>query len=88
MNLDLHGISPTLNITATKPQRNILLRLLSAVARLTRFEGRGHKTFPKGPPFAYVFWKQILKKIIKGGSIGFFSPLSAPLFVRYQKTLF
>ena len=25
------------------------------VARLTRFEGRGHKKVPKGPPFAYVF---------------------------------
>ena len=44
-----------------------------AVARLTRFEGRGHKKFPKGPPFAYVFEK-IQKQIFKGGSIGFFSP--------------
>ena len=30
----------------------------TAVARLTRFEGRGHKKVPKGPPFAYVFWKK------------------------------
>ena len=29
-------------------------RLTAAVARLTRFEGRGHKKVPKGPPFAYV----------------------------------
>ena len=48
-----------------------------SVARLTRFEGRGHKKVPKGPPFAYVFWK-ISKQIIKGGSIGFFS--SPPRF--------
>ena len=87
----------------------------SSVARLTRFEGRGHKKkfqrvppclcflkkVPKGPPFAYVFWKnfqrvppllmffekiskgsplclcflkKFQKQIIKGGSIGFFSP--------------
>ena len=28
-----------------------------SVARLTQFEGRGHKKVPKGPPFAYVFEK-------------------------------
>ena len=30
---------------------------ISPVARLTRFEERGHTKVPKGPPFAYVFWK-------------------------------
>ena len=49
-------------------------RTSRTVARLTRFERRGHKKFPKGPPFAYVFWKKF-KKIIKGGgSIGFSLP--------------
>ena len=50
--------------------------------------GGGHKKFPKGPPFAYVFWKnfqgsplclcflkKFKKKFIKGGSTGYFSPL-------------
>ena len=35
--------------------------LITTVARLTRFKGRGHKTFPKGPPFAYVYWKKFPK---------------------------
>ena len=30
----------------------------NTVARLTRFEGRAHIKFPKGPPFAHVFWKK------------------------------
>ena len=45
-----------------------------SVARLTRFEGRGHKKVPKGPPFAHVFWKNFKNKLSKGGGIGFFSP--------------
>ena len=53
---------------------------LLTVARLIRFEGKGHKKFPKGPPFAYVscknfervppllrFFEKISKKFIKGG---------------------
>ena len=34
-----------------------LFCVVPPVARLTRFEERGHKKFPKGPPLAYVFWK-------------------------------
>ena len=41
------------------------------VARLTRFEGRGHKKAPKGPPFAYVFWKNFKNKLSKGGVLAF-----------------
>ena len=56
-----------------------------AVARLTRFEGRGHKKASKGPPFAYVFWKNFQRvppllmffwkkfknKLSKGGVLAF-----------------
>ena len=46
-----------------------------AVARLTRFEGRGHKKVPKGPPFAYVFWKNS-KTNFQRGEYWLFSPPS------------
>ena len=65
------------------------LRELS-VARLTRFEGRGHKKFPKGPPFAHVFWRNFPRvpplltffwKISKG------SPLCWRSLQKFQKKL-
>ena len=45
--------------------------VMHAVARLTWFEGRGHKKVPKGPPFAYVFWKNFKNKLSKGGVLAF-----------------
>ena len=61
--------------------RTALYRFCSvqrAVARLTRFEGRGHKKVPKGPPFAYVFRKKFRNKLSKGGVLAF-SPLPLDL---------
>ena len=48
---------------------------LQAVARLTRFKGRGHKKVPKGPPLLR-FFEKISKTNYQrgGGSIGFSSP--------------
>ena len=43
-------------------------------ARLTRSEGRGHKKFPKGPPFADVYWKNFKKNYQRGGGVLAFSP--------------
>ena len=54
-------------------KRNINSTSAQPVARLTQFEWRGHKKFPKGPPFAYVFWKFFIK-VRGGGSIGFSPP--------------
>ena len=51
---------------------------MSSVARLTRFEGRGHKKVPKGPPFAYVFWKNFKNKLSKG----FWLFLTSPSILR------
>ena len=46
------------------------------VARLTRLERRGRKTFSKSPPFAYVFWKNSKTKLSKGGGgVSAFLPL-------------
>ena len=46
---------------------------VSAVARLTRFKGRDHKKFPKGFPLCLCLLEKFQRKMIKGGSIGFFS---------------
>ena len=54
--------------------RNIF-GIFHLVARLTRFEGRDHKKFPKGPPFAYVFWKIFKNKWPKRGVLALSPPL-------------
>ena len=50
-----HAGSPDFNLTTIN---SFLITPFSSVARLTRFERKGHKKVPKGPPFAYVFWKK------------------------------
>ena len=70
----------------------IKVNWLRWVARLTWFEGRGHEKVPKGPPFAYVFWKdfkgsplclcfleKFRKQIIKGGGGGVLAFSHLPL---------
>ena len=73
-----------------KNRKKSKIREHHAVARLTRFEGRGHTKFPKGPPFAYVFWKSIqrvpplltfFEKVSKG------SPLCLRFLKKFQKKL-
>ena len=55
-----------------------------SAARLTRFEGRGYKKFPKGPPFAYVFWKNFQRV---PPLLTFFGKISkgSPLCFRFSK---
>ena len=64
---------------------------LTAVARLTQFEGRGHEKFPKGPPFTYIFLKNFQRvpplltffwKISKG------SPLCLRFSKKFEKKIY
>ena len=67
--------------TPQDPSKSIKILKTNSVARLTWFEGRGHKKVPKGPPFAYVFWKNFKNKWSKERVLTFspLPPLNAPL---------